>query len=102
MTPDRVDRLLEEHVGKGEPDRGVAGLDQRRQGPEKAFLDRQQRIVLRNCGLIDPETIEDYLEVGGYQALQKVLDGRTPTALINADHRVRAARPRRRGLPHRA
>ena len=53
------------------------------QGPEKAFLDSQQRIVLRNCGLIDPEKIEEYLEVGGYQALQSVLERKDPDGLIN-------------------
>ena len=71
MTPDRVDRLLEEHVGKGEPIEEWLVWTSEGKGQEKAFLDRQQRIVLRNCGVIDPEKIEEYLEVGGYQALQE-------------------------------
>jgi len=37
------------------------------------FYNKQQRIVLSNCGHIDPEDIEDYITVGGYQALKKVL-----------------------------
>jgi NADH-quinone oxidoreductase subunit F len=41
------------------------------------FFKGQQKIVLRNCGLIDPDEIEEYIAVGGYQALYKVLvDGR--------------------------
>jgi NADH-quinone oxidoreductase subunit F len=83
MTPDRVDRLLEEHVGKGEPIEEWLVWTSEGQGSEKAFLDSQQRIVLRNCGLIDPEKIEEYLEVGGYEALRGVLDRKDPDGLIN-------------------
>ncbi len=42
-------------------------------GSENENLKNQKRIVLRNCGIIDPESIDDFLENGGYQALQKVL-----------------------------
>ena len=83
MTPDRVDRLLEEHVGKGEPIEEWLVWTSEGKGQEKAFLDRQQRIVLRNCGLIDPEKIEEYLAVGGYQALKRVLDRKDPDGLIS-------------------
>lgn len=38
---------------------------------DEAILERQKRIVLRNCGLINPERIEDYLAVGGYEAYQQ-------------------------------
>ena len=37
------------------------------------FYNRQQRLVLKNCGHIDPECIDEYLEQGGYQALDKIL-----------------------------
>ena len=83
MTPDRVDRLLEEHLGKGEPIEEWLVWTSEGKGQEKAFLDRQQRIVLRNCGLIDPEKIEEYLAVGGYQALKRVLDRKDPDGLIS-------------------
>ncbi|MFA5159592.1 MAG: NADH-ubiquinone oxidoreductase-F iron-sulfur binding region domain-containing protein [Candidatus Omnitrophota bacterium] len=43
---------------------------------------RQLRIVLRNCGVIDPESIEDYIARDGYQALAKVLGGYTPEKVI--------------------
>lgn len=46
------------------------------------FYSKQQRTVLRNCGLIDPEDIEDYLAVGGYQALRKALFEMTPGEII--------------------
>jgi (2Fe-2S) ferredoxin len=48
-----------------------------------SFYARQQRIVLRNCGHINPEDIDDYLEVGGYQALKKVLEEMTPEQVID-------------------
>ena len=44
--------------------------------PEDAeFLSRQTRIALRDCGVIDPEDIDDYIAHGGYQAISKVLTG---------------------------
>lgn len=46
------------------------------------FFARQLRIALRNVGRIDPESIDDYLSVGGYAALAKVLDEMTPDEVI--------------------
>jgi len=42
------------------------------------FYKKQQRILLRNCGQINPEKIEDYIACGGYQSLRKVLFNMTP------------------------
>ncbi|MDP2647609.1 MAG: NADH-quinone oxidoreductase subunit NuoF [Desulfobacterales bacterium] len=47
------------------------------------FYKKQKRLILRNCGHINPESIEDYIASGGYQALNKVLSGMSPEALIN-------------------
>ncbi len=47
-----------------------------------AFHNKQLRIVLSNCGLIDPESIDDYLALDGYVALEKVLAGMTPEEVI--------------------
>lgn len=58
------------------------------------FFAGQKKIVLRNCGLINPEDIEEYIAVGGYQALYKVLiDGRPESVL----EQVKASRLRGRG-----
>jgi len=46
------------------------------------FYARQMRIVLGNCGRIDPTSIEEYIAVGGYEALGKVLTSMTPDAVI--------------------
>ncbi|HDP70569.1 MAG TPA: NADH-quinone oxidoreductase subunit F [Actinobacteria bacterium] len=50
---------------------------------EISFYGKQHRIVLRNCGQIDPTNIEDYIAVGGYEALAKVLSDMTPEEVID-------------------
>src|SRR5271157_4841643 len=58
------------------------------------FFKGQKKIVLRNCGLINPSDIEEYIAVGGYQALYKVLiDGRTDPVI----EQIKASRLRGRG-----
>jgi len=61
---------------------------------EVPFFKGQKKIVLRNCGFINPDDIEEYIAVGGYEALYKVLiDGR-PEAVIE---QMKAAKLRGRG-----
>lgn len=50
--------------------------------PEMPFFKRQVKIVMENSGTIDPERIEDYIAVGGYQALVKVLTEMSPSEVI--------------------
>jgi bidirectional [NiFe] hydrogenase diaphorase subunit len=45
---------------------------------EAPFFQRQKKIVLENCGRIDPERLEDYIAAGGYQALHAALTRMTP------------------------
>ncbi len=61
---------------------------------EVPFFDGQVKIVLRNCGLISPDDIEEYIAVGGYQALYKVLIDQNPEMVIE---QVKAAKLRGRG-----
>ena len=82
VTAERAGRLLEEHVGNGRPVEEWLVWSSGGAGSERAFLDRQQRIVLRHCGVIDPERIEPYLEAGGYRALEQVLARKDPEGLI--------------------
>lgn len=49
---------------------------------DKAFLEKQTRIALRHCGIINPEKIEEYVSDDGYKALEKVLNTMTPEAVI--------------------
>jgi len=58
------------------------------------FFKGQKKIVLRNCGLINPSDIEEYIAVGGYQALYKVLiDGKADSVI----EQIKASRLRGRG-----
>ena len=66
------------------------------------FFKRQTKIVLRNCGVIDPQRIEDYIARDGYQALAKVLDGNQSRGGDRDDEDLGPARPRRGRLPHLA
>ena len=50
--------------------------------PEMPFFKRQVKIVMENSGIIDPEQVEDYIAVGGYQALVKVLTEMSPSEVI--------------------
>ena len=61
---------------------------------EIPFFKGQVKIVLRNCGLINPDDIEEYIAVGGYQALYKVLIDQNPAAVIE---QIKAAKLRGRG-----
>ena len=82
ITADKIDRLLDEHLGQKKPVTDWLMWTNDGVGLEKDYIDRQTRIVLRNCGVIDPEVLEDYLAVGGYEALKKVLADKDPDALI--------------------
>jgi len=58
------------------------------------FFKGQKKIVLRNCGLINPDDIEEYIAVGGYQALYKVLIDANPGSVIE---QIKASKLRGRG-----
>ena len=49
---------------------------------DKGFLEKQTRIALRHCGVIDPEDLNDYLAADGYKALEKALKTMTPEDVI--------------------
>ena len=49
---------------------------------DTAFYKKQKRIALRNCGVINPEVIDEYIATGGYSALGKVLTEMTPEQVI--------------------
>jgi len=71
-----------------------SGLPQVPGWQEIPFFRGQKKIVLRNCGLISPSDIEEYIAVGGYQALYEVLIDENPEAVIE---QLKAAKLRGRG-----
>jgi len=61
---------------------------------EVTFFKGQKKIVLRNCGIINPDDIEEYIAIGGYQALYKVLIDANPANVIE---QIKASKLRGRG-----
>ena len=79
VTPEQVQRIVEEHIIGGKPvTEWVIPADE-----IDNLLSKQRRIVLRNCGIIDPESIDDYLGAGGYKALEKVLHSMSSREVID-------------------
>jgi len=84
VSVDKVERLVAEHVIGGRVIDEWVVLSSAGPAAESGFLARQNRIVLRNCGSIDPERIEEYLAVGGYEALRTVVAANDAEALVIA------------------
>jgi NADH-quinone oxidoreductase subunit F len=82
VTPDRVPRIVEEHVLAGKPVGEWLLRGEGRELPADRYYSRQVRVVLRNAGVIDPESIDEYIEAGGYEALRKALNSMTPEDVI--------------------
>jgi NADH-quinone oxidoreductase subunit F len=73
VTPKDVPELVETHLVNGKILKDKALLIEGRKTAEADFLKRQTRIVLRNCGIINPDSIDDYIQRGGYEGLKKAL-----------------------------
>jgi NADH-quinone oxidoreductase subunit F len=82
VNPEGAQRIFQEHVRGGTPVEDLLVLHNYERGKEESFLNKQRRIVLRNCGHIDPMSIEDYLERDGYKAIDKALHTMRPEELI--------------------
>ena len=89
VTPEDVKEIVEEHLLKGRivdrlvyADTGAEEVVGNVSLNDTAFYKSQRRIVLRNCGVIDPENIEEYIAMDGYEALGKVLTEMTPDEVI--------------------
>ncbi|CUX70724.1 NADP-reducing hydrogenase subunit HndC [Clostridium sp. C105KSO15] len=87
VKEDDISEIVTEHLLKGRPverllydetvtPAGIKALS------DTDFYKKQHRIALRNCGVINPEEIEEYIGTGGYQALGKVLTEMTPDDVI--------------------
>ena len=73
-----VERLVYADTGEEEVAESIANVSLN----DTAFYKTQKRVVLRNCGVIDPEDINEYIAMDGYQALGKVLTEMTPDEVI--------------------
>ncbi|MDD5557243.1 MAG: NADH-quinone oxidoreductase subunit NuoF [bacterium] len=82
LTPERAARIVERHLLGGEPVREWIVADDRAPLHALPYFAKQKKIVLRNCGFIDPEEIDDAISMGGYEALRAVLAEGSPEAVI--------------------
>ncbi|HIU20182.1 MAG TPA: NADH-quinone oxidoreductase subunit NuoF [Candidatus Limiplasma stercoravium] len=87
IRPDDVDEIVSEHLLKG---RIVQHLVYKEKSKEEHlsldnidFYRSQMRLALRNCGVIDPESIDEYIAFDGYKALAKVLTEMSPQQVID-------------------
>ncbi len=82
----RANEIFEKHLTGGEVITEYAVYTEdasgNTSGEEGPFLAQQDRIVLRNCGVINPESIDEYIEQGGYEASRLALTKLTPTEII--------------------
>ncbi len=87
VTVEDVHEIVEEHLKNGRPvtrlvydetvtEDGIKSMH------ETHFYKKQHRVALRNCGLINPEDIEEYIARDGYQALAKVLKEMSPDDVV--------------------
>ncbi len=90
VTEDDIPEIVEEHLLKGRiVDRLVYKDGVEHEDPNAAaslsdtnFYKKQKRVALRNCGVINPESIDEYIAMDGYFALAKVLKEMTPDDVI--------------------
>ena len=80
-----VDEIVSEHLLKGRKVQHLVYVDHKTHESsvqkslnEIGFYKQQQRVALRNCGVIDPENIDEYIAFDGYKALAKALTEMTP------------------------
>ena len=91
VEPGMIPEIVSEHIIKGrvvkkylytdtgdETDKDVSEISLN----DTAFYKKQIRVALRNCGVIDPENIDEYIAFDGYEALGKVLTEMTPEQVI--------------------
>lgn len=87
VTLDCVSEIIRSHLVQGEPVSALFYRDPLSGVAVPCYRDiaiykKQKRVIMRNCGRINPEKIEDYESAGGYRALSKVLSELTPQQVI--------------------
>ncbi len=87
VDSEKLERIISEHIVGGtvvldlQSKEHIDSKNVRVLGGE-AFFGKQRRITLRNCGVIDPDSLDDYLQMKGYESLAIVLEKMTPDEVI--------------------
>jgi NADH-quinone oxidoreductase subunit F len=74
VNEDRAMEIIEKHIHQQDPVRDYIVQTDLFDAPENDFNEAQVKIVLRNCGYMDPESLEDYEKRDGYHAIKKIRD----------------------------
>ncbi|MFA6610579.1 MAG: SLBB domain-containing protein, partial [Candidatus Omnitrophota bacterium] len=97
VTPDMAKQIIDKHIKGGEAIKEWAVGQEFKEASSGGdhlynrflnvfgdvdFFKKQTRIALRNCGVIDPESIDEYLSVRGYEALAKALTDMSPAQVV--------------------
>ena len=88
VKPEDVEEIVNEHIIKGRPVQRLIYKEHDESGVnttlnDSDFYKKQHRIALRNCGMIDPENIDEYIAFDGYKALGKVLTEMTRDEVVD-------------------
>ena len=88
VKPEDVREIVEQHIIGGEFVDRLLGSERDESGHhisfnKSKFYKSQHRVVLRNCGLIDPENIDEYIAYNGYEAYKKAVTTMTPQQVID-------------------
>ncbi len=87
VTVDDVDEIVKEHFLKGRPVKRLMEQDNQDKAIAEVedipFYKSQIKVALENCGYLDPEKIEEYIALGGYESLAKILTEGTPADAID-------------------
>jgi NADH:ubiquinone oxidoreductase subunit F (NADH-binding)/(2Fe-2S) ferredoxin len=88
VKPEDVQEIFDQHLVGGQKVKRLLYEDPALKvkidtSDEISFYKLQHRVALRNCGLINPEKIEEYIATGGYQSLGKILNQMTPEQVID-------------------
>jgi len=99
VTPNDVADIVNSHLIEGKPverllHKSAETGEVEVKRSDMAFFRRQTKVVLRNCGVIDPLNIDEYIARRGYEALSKVLSSMTPEQVIDV---IKASGLRGRG-----
>ena len=76
-------RVVEEHLKNDEPIVDWLITPRGKDIEEEDYFRKQKRVVLRNCGRINPESIDDYRQAGGFLAIKKCVEEMTPQGVID-------------------
>ena len=88
VTPDHLEEIVDSHIIGGTPVEKYMYHEKAENNKlvprlqDTRFFKKQHRVALRNCGVVNPERIEDYIARDGYQAIAKVLTEMTPDEVI--------------------